>query len=273
MEEALTAIFPAYFPDVLTFRRIARSSTLLILDDRPARSSGKWLRAAIKTAEGKRYLSLPTHSPAGKPATFRNLQIDLTKNWQKKHRHSLWASYKNAPFFEHYWPRIEPLFERADSHYIRFFEKILLLLFDILGWGPRFYFSSALSLSGSREAQILRLLQEKGLSTYLIGEERPLQKPQRRGNLQSSNLTNEEKMSLREAQRRSNLTLAAPVTEKKRVSFFDCEVLRSHGFSCQIVRLPARPYPQQFGAFLPNLSILDLLFNLGPETLSYLKEE
>ncbi len=228
MAEALTTIFPGYFPDISTFRRIVRASTVLVLDDRPARSTGNWTRAAVKTAEGKRYLTVPTHIPGNKPPVFLNLAIDFARNWKKKHRHSLWVNYKNAPYFEHYWPRFETFFETPFQCYIPLFLNALTLILDILHHSPRLRFSSELSTSGSRETQILELLEREGLRTYVI--------------------------------------------EKAHTPFFNCAALESRNVFCEVVEPPSRPYPQQFGEFLPNLSILDLIFNLGPEAVFYLKE-
>jgi len=43
------------------------------------------------------------------------------------------------------------------------------------------------------------------------------------------------------------------------------------GFSLDFIDFKCKEYHQQFGAFAPNLSIVDLLFNEGPESFSILK--
>ena len=54
------------------------------------------------------------------------------------------------------------------------------------------------------------------------------------------------------------------VVETDARSFFDDQILVQQGFGCQWISPNVEPYSQQFGDFLPNLSILDLLLNLGP---------
>lgn len=43
------------------------------------------------------------------------------------------------------------------------------------------------------------------------------------------------------------------------------------GISIQYFEFNYTVYPQKFGPFIPNMSIIDLLFNCGPESLSYIE--
>ncbi len=48
--------------------------------------------------------------------------------------------------------------------------------------------------------------------------------------------------------------------------YMDEELFRAHGVTLQYQLYEPTPYPQRFATeFVPNLSILDMLFNLGPE--------
>ncbi len=225
---ALTAIFPGYFPDCLQFRKIVRSEAVLILDNRPFRSSGKWTRTAIKTAEGKKYLTVPVWAPEGKQADFRSLQIASQKAWQKKHARSLWVNYKNAPYFEHFWPRLRPVFEEPVEAYLQLFERLWKILLKILAPTPRILWASATAFAGSREEEIALQMKQNHLNTYIL--------------------------------------------EEKALSFFRCQHLKEQGLGCQTVTVTERSYPQQFDGFVPNLSVLDLIFNLGPEAPYFLRE-
>ncbi|NOY79265.1 MAG: WbqC family protein [Calditrichaeota bacterium] len=226
MKRPLTTIFPEYFPSISTFRKLIRAGVVLVLDDRPIRSSGKINRMAIKTTDGKRYLTVPIFLPKGKSPAIRNLQIDPTRAWHKKHHKSLLVNYKNAPYFEHYWPVVEPLFGRDYSSYMELFHEVLSSLLSILKIAPKFVYSSHLRPNGSREEQILALLQQESCSGYLI--------------------------------------------EADSESYFDGSILTKNGYSCEKIPMEQSPYLQQFRNFEPNLSVFDLLMNVGPETKSFL---
>jgi len=51
----------------------------------------------------------------------------------------------------------------------------------------------------------------------------------------------------------------------------DEPAFRNAGIFLQTYRLPTWTYPQLWGDFLPNLSIFDMLFNLGPKTAELLR--
>lgn len=53
-------------------------------------------------------------------------------------------------------------------------------------------------------------------------------------------------------------------------SFLDAEQFEQAEIEVVYLDLPTTEYHQQFGAFIPNLSIIDLLFNYGPEAKMYL---
>ncbi|OQX59448.1 hypothetical protein DRQ12_02230 [candidate division KSB1 bacterium] len=63
------------------------------------------------------------------------------------------------------------------------------------------------------------------------------------------------------------------VVESDARSFFDDRILVQQGFGCQWISPNVEPYNQQFGDFLPNLSVLDLLLNVGPYGHWHLQRE
>ena len=55
-------------------------------------------------------------------------------------------------------------------------------------------------------------------------------------------------------------------------TYLDIELFRRHGIDVEFVEYPAYgPYHQLHGSFEPRLSVLDMLFNVGPATTSYLR--
>ncbi len=53
--------------------------------------------------------------------------------------------------------------------------------------------------------------------------------------------------------------------------YIDEDVFEEGGVNLAFQEFKAPEYPQLFGAFAPNLSTIDLLFNVGPSALDYLR--
>ncbi|MBN2225017.1 MAG: WbqC family protein [Deltaproteobacteria bacterium] len=53
--------------------------------------------------------------------------------------------------------------------------------------------------------------------------------------------------------------------------YIDEDVFKEGGVKLSFQEFCAPNYPQLFGAFAPNLSIIDLVFNIGPNALDYLR--
>jgi hypothetical protein len=54
-------------------------------------------------------------------------------------------------------------------------------------------------------------------------------------------------------------------------AYLDEDLFRSRGISLEYKSYDYPPYPQLWGDFIGEVTILDLLFNTGPEARKYLK--
>ena len=52
--------------------------------------------------------------------------------------------------------------------------------------------------------------------------------------------------------------------------FLDVDLFRQHAIAVAFQEYGHPVYPQLFGAFVPYLSVIDLLFNMGADALDYL---
>jgi hypothetical protein len=57
---------------------------------------------------------------------------------------------------------------------------------------------------------------------------------------------------------------------KKAKNFLDEASLNAHGIDIMFQDYQHKPYPQQFGGFVPYMSIVDLIMNCGKESISYI---
>ncbi len=157
---------PTYLPWIGYFDLIDQSDVFVFLDT-VAFSRQSWQqRNRVLTAQGVRWLTVPVHHTAGAP--IREIAIDNTKPWRRKHWATLEASYLRAP---HWAEGSEPLARDYSREWNSLAELNIRLIREIasaLGVEARFERSSELPLSTRRkEGALIDLCEALGATTYL----------------------------------------------------------------------------------------------------------
>ena len=90
--------------------------------------------------------------------------------------------------------------------------------------------------------------------------------------LASSLQVDTEDPTLRLVQICQTLGGAAYLSGKDGANYMDVDMFASHEIEVLFQDFKHPQYPQCFGSFEPNMSVVDLLFNCGPESLAILRE-
>lgn len=163
---------PSYIPWRGYFDQIRRADTFIFYDDVQYDKHGWRNRNQIKTASGKKWLTIPVHSAgvtAGIP--IKDVQIDWSKPWPETHLKSLTAAYSRAPYFREYLPLLEGFYGRRDKSIADLTIAITLQLAHELGIGKtRFLRSSELSgIQGQKTERLIQILARVGATQYVSG--------------------------------------------------------------------------------------------------------
>lgn len=59
--------------------------------------------------------------------------IDYSKRWQHQHRQAIVSAYANSPYFEHYWPELEPFYTKRFQFLWEFNARLLETVLRLLG--------------------------------------------------------------------------------------------------------------------------------------------
>lgn len=194
----------AYFPRISYFREIKKYESVRIEAWETFGRRSPRNRCEILSANGILLLTVPVVKAGRKKIPTRDVRIDYSEPWQKKHLRALESAYANSPYYLYYIDDIMSFFQNREKFIIDLNMKILETLFSILGW------NKPLDLSEDY------VFEPDNTADYR----------------ESSSLAHREIIP---------------------------------GI------LPA--YRQTFGekfSFVPDLSILDMLFNLGPDTDGFL---
>ena len=89
-------------------------------------------RCLVMTANGVQALSVPVVKVNGNHTMTKDIKVSETEPWQQIHRRCLESAYKASPYFDHYYPAIEPVFTQQFDRLIELNDTALMLVLKVL---------------------------------------------------------------------------------------------------------------------------------------------
>ncbi|MBC8503229.1 MAG: WbqC family protein [Chloroflexi bacterium] len=167
-----TILQPSYIPWRGYFDQIRRSDLFIFYDDVQYDTRGWRNRNQIKTAQGKQWITIPVHSKGVRDGVpIKNVRIDLSKPWPRKHFKALMFAYAKAPFFQLYQPWLESVYGRQDEFLADFTINLTVELAKMLGiTETEFMRSSDIpGINGHKTDRLIQILQYVGAKHYISG--------------------------------------------------------------------------------------------------------
>ncbi|MFD4659128.1 WbqC family protein [Kitasatospora sp. NPDC058444] len=165
---------PNFLPRLSTVAKLAAADVWVVLDDVQFNRRDYQHRARLGPIDGSgptRWLSVPTHLPAGRATLIRDARLVEIPRSVRRVEHVLRRHYGDSPF----WPRLAadlqgllPLF-RSTDRMAEVAEASTLLLLRFLGWSGATVRSSTLSVGSGRTQRLVNLCRAVGADTYLCG--------------------------------------------------------------------------------------------------------
>ncbi len=222
---------PQYIPWLGFFDKIAHSDAFVFLDNVQYKPREFQNRNKIRTKDGWMWLSVPVMSKARGRQIISNVIIDNELDWRKEHLMSLRTSYGRARYFDRYFPFLEGLYSKRWEKLAELNVEIIRYVLKDLSVDTPLYFESGLGIITAKTSRIIDICKALKADRYLSGS----------GGR----------------------------------DYLDVEKFKSSDIKLiyQDFRHPV--YAQQFMKteenFIPYMSILDLLFNEGPNAREVLK--
>jgi len=158
---------PHYLPWLRYVEKIARSDVFIVLDDVDYEKGGHQNRNRIKTAHGALQLTVPVRRSLQRP--IPEIEIDVRSRWQEKHRTALEQSYRQASYWERYWPALAGIWEREWSHLAELNRAMLEALLPLFGITTPVVYSSTIPVRGQSTRRLAELCRAVGGDAYLSG--------------------------------------------------------------------------------------------------------
>jgi len=223
-------------------------------------------RCTIYGANGKLDLIVPIEKSKGSERKImKDCRISYSGPWQKLHWRSLESAYRRSPYFEYYEDELAPYYEKKTEFLVDWNEmlqeKICKLLHLDVKWGKTEKFEKEypgiVDLRSHFDPNKMRNADCHGRGlprndNYTEGAEE-IQNADCRGRGLPRNDTHKE-------------------SSEKTQNIQHSTILSTEG-SAKVDNIQHSSYTQVFGTrhgFIPDLSIVDLLFNTGPEATQYL---
>ncbi|NTV29132.1 MAG: WbqC family protein [Candidatus Omnitrophica bacterium] len=159
------------------------------------------------------------------------VRLNAAVDWRAQHRKAVELNYRKAPFFGQYWPRLSALYDLEWDSLGELNIAVVRLLAELLGVSTRLVTSSELPVTSGKTQRLVDICRALDCDAYLAGAG----------------------------------------CEK----YMDFGLFSSSGIQLEVQAYRHPVYPQQWGrageGFVPYLSVLDLLLNCGPESLTVLR--
>ncbi|MBO0523282.1 hypothetical protein EXQ42_04315 [Clostridium botulinum] len=166
----LTAHQPVYLPWLGLFHKIALSDVYCFFDDVQYLRRDWNNRNKIKTSNGDIWLTVPVLSKGHMEKSIKDIEINNTIDWRKKHWRAIYTSYKKAPYFSKYADFFEELYKKEWYYLVELNEYMLKFFLDQLGINIKFIRQSELNFKGYKSDLVLDMCKKLEANAYIFGE-------------------------------------------------------------------------------------------------------
>ena len=219
-----------YFGPIQWYQKLYRAEEVFIERCESFQKQTYRNRCIIATTNGPQSLTVPVER--GQGDQIRSLRISDHGNWRHLHWNALKSAYGESPFFDYYQDDIRPFFEQRWDYLFDFNEAIREKMCELLDIQPKVGLTKEFTVYGLQFTDDYSAAQEGLASVSTV-------------NCKPSTVNNI--IDYRSAIRPKHPEPDPDFTPRRYYQVYE----QKHGF-------------------LPNLSILDLLFNMGPESIFYL---
>ena len=163
---------PSYIPWRGYFDQINRADLFIFYDDVQYDKHGWRNRNQINTSQGKQWITIPVYSKGVcNGISIKDIAIDWSKSWPRKHLSALTCAYSKAPYWNNYISWLNTVYNRKYELLADFTIEITIELSRMLGiTNTKFIRSSELNgISGHKTDRLIKILKEVGATHYISG--------------------------------------------------------------------------------------------------------
>tara|TARA_B110001454_G_C12712112_1_gene431149 strand:+ start:433 stop:1131 length:699 start_codon:yes stop_codon:yes gene_type:complete len=214
---------PNYLPWTGFFHKILKSDIHVIMDTNQLPRGKDFVVRNRIKTENGSKWLRVTVLEKNKMTQIRNVNINNSTKWKEKHWNSINNNYSKSPYFSEFEDQFKKIFQKEWKNLLELNMEIIFLIMKILRIKTKIIMESELSINTSSTQEILDILNKLNAKKYLTGDGSGSKK----------------------------------ILEGNENKFMEKNI--------EIIYQKFNPpeYSQLYEEFLPNLSICDMLFNIG----------
>jgi len=175
----------SYIPSEAFLISAASAEVFVVADDMQFSTNAGTNRTRIKTATGAAGLTIPVLTKGRGAQKLDEVEIDLTRSWQRQHWRALKLNYHNAPYWDELADELEALYQKPYHKLMEVNWEFCKFIWQTLRWENLPRRTSELGLVRKGEARLLEIAQKTNAEIYLAHEKyRPALHAERLPNLQ-----------------------------------------------------------------------------------------
>ncbi len=160
---------PDFAPWLGFFDRLIDADVYVVFDDAQFLRRGWHHRDKIIGPQGTQWLTVPVLKKGRYHQEIRDVKIDESTNWRRKHLQTLTSVYGSRPGFESTHHQITEIYDRQHERLIDLNMDLISWLLRVLDIEVQICMSSEFGLKSKSTDRLVELTQALGGTTYISG--------------------------------------------------------------------------------------------------------
>ncbi len=165
----IAVLQPGYLPWLGFFDQEMSVDTFVIYDDVQYDRRSWRNRNRLKTPDGPVWITVPVEQKGKFDQIIRDVRIDNTRPWRKKHLGTVETFYKKAPYFETLFPEFRDLIDRDWEYLWRLDVALIEWLNRVIGIDTPLILACDLEVRGEKSERLLNICKKLGADEYYSG--------------------------------------------------------------------------------------------------------
>lgn len=160
---------PEYLPYIGFFQKIARADRFILVDHVQFAKKDFQNRNYIRTNDGRLLLTVPVLSKGRFDQPIKDIEINQTTPWARKHWQSVYFAYRKAPGFHLYAEELKGVYDASWERLADLTSTLIALMLKWLGLDISITRSSELGITSGSTTLLVDMCRAVGATTYVSG--------------------------------------------------------------------------------------------------------